>query len=65
MKWFDRLVVIGLAMGIWALVLNPLPLTAHPNDIQKCSGSGTGHGERDGGEVFVYSLDLDIQCKHI
>ena len=64
MKFFDRLILVVLAAGVWALVLQPSDTVAHYNNYHSCSGSGTGYGEFDGGEVYVYSLDLNIECEH-
>ena len=64
MKNIDRFILFAIAIGIWALVLKPAVLEAHSNDYHNCSGDGTGYGEPDGNEVYVYSLDLDIQCFH-
>ena len=64
MRFFDRLILLVLAAGVWALVLQPSDSVAHDDNYHSCSGSGTGYGEFDGNEVYVYSLDLDISCDH-
>jgi hypothetical protein len=66
MRWLDRIIFIVLAAGLWALVLQPTGTTAHSNDNHDCSGTGTGFGELGGygREVYVQSLNLDIQCSH-
>lgn len=64
MRFLDRLILSVIAVGIWALVLQPSALEAHDNNYHSCSGSGTGYGEPDGNEIFVYSLNLNIDCDH-
>ncbi len=62
MNWLDRFIVLVLAAGVWALVLQPLNTTAHDNNDHSCSGDGYGYGEMDGREVYVHTLD--ITCEH-
>jgi len=64
MKTIDRLILLVLAAGIWAFVLQPNRLAAHDDNYHSCSGSGTGYGDLDGSGVYVYQLDLDIECSH-
>jgi hypothetical protein len=60
MRNVDRMILIVLVLGVWALVLKPADPTAHEDDRHSCSG--TGYGELDGREVYVYQLD--ISCRH-
>jgi hypothetical protein len=64
MKNIDRFILLVIATGIWAVVLKPAELEAHSDDNHVCSGDGTGFGEPDGREVYVYSLNLNIRCFH-
>ena len=61
MRNIDRLLVLFLAVGIWALVLMPKQIVAHPYDTHSCQGSGYGELEGDR-EVYIYQLQ--IQCEH-
>lgn len=49
MKNFDRIVLLLLCIGIWALVFKPSSPTAHSG--QYCDISGTGTGEVDNRRV--------------
>ncbi len=64
MKNVDRLILSVLAVGIWAFILQPSNTAAHDDDYHSCSGNGTGYGEPDGREVYVYQLNLNISCEH-
>ena len=56
----DRILLIALVGGVWALALKPIAPSAHSG--QECEVSGTGYGEMDGGEVYVYQLDATAYC---
>lgn len=56
----DRLLLIALVLGVWALVLEPTAPSAHSG--QQCDVSGTGWGEMDGNEVYVYKLNATAYC---
>jgi hypothetical protein len=64
MKNVDRLIMLVLAAGIWTYILQPSNIEAHDDNGHSCSGSGTGYGEQNGSEVYVFQLDLDISCDH-
>ena len=64
MKTLDRVLLIILILGVWTLALNPYFGQAHDDDYHSCSGTGTGYGEMDGSDVYVYSLNLDVSCQH-
>ena len=49
MKNFDRVVLLLLCIGIWALVFKPSSPTAHSG--RYCDISGTGIGEVDDTDV--------------
>lgn len=63
----DRLILIILALGVWALVFKPISITAHSNDDHDCTArGGSGYGELEGGgEVYVHSLNgIRVTCEH-
>ena len=67
MNWFDRSLLLVLALGVWALVFQPSSLIAHhqSDDGHSCDFSwGGGYGEVSGGEVWVYSGDATVDCSH-
>ena len=65
MQTFDRIVLTVLVLGIWVLVLTPQDLGAHHEDARhRCTADGTGYGEIDGTDVWIYLLDIDVRCKH-
>jgi hypothetical protein len=59
MRTFDRVVLVVLALGIWALVLKPSNLTAHGSEhdhITSCDLSGVAHGNASDGHVQIYEF---------
>ncbi len=60
---FNRIVVVVLALGVWALVL---VLGAHhqDDDGHSCDVSGSLWGEVDGGEVYIDGSGLSVDCTH-
>ncbi len=65
MRSIDRAILIVLALGIWALVLKPTVLVAHHEDADhSCTASGDGYGDADGGDVYVHSLNISVECSH-
>lgn len=56
----DRILMIALIAGVWALALKPLTLEAHSG--QECEIQGTGYGEIDGEEVYVYEITGTAYC---
>ena len=65
MRSIDRVILIVLALGIWALVLKPTVLAAHHGGADhSCDASGDGYGEADGGEVYVHTLNISVECSH-
>jgi hypothetical protein len=53
----ERILLCALVIGVWALVLNPLVSTAHHGGhSHDCDG--TGYGQVDGDDVYVYRLDI-------
>lgn len=65
MNWFDRGLLLVLALGVWALVFKPTSLIAHDENDHNCTFSWNGgFGEGDGSEVYVYSGDGSVTCSH-
>lgn len=52
--------MIALVLGVWANVFAPNTLPAHGG--QTCVVSGTGWGELDGSEVYVYEISGEAYC---
>ena len=44
MKNLDRILVLVLAVGVWALVLKPTTITAHDSNSHRCHISGSADG---------------------
>ncbi len=66
MRALDRIVLVMLALGVWALVLMPQVTGAHHqyDDGHSCDVSGTAYGEVDGDEVYVDGSGLSVDCTH-
>ena len=77
MRSIDRVILIVLALGIWALVLQPTMLAAHHEDEHSCSVNVSGSGNVDDDSVSVdgdsgtldstsvsIDLDADVSCYH-
>ena len=70
MRMFDRIVLILLALGVWAFVLSPQITDAHHDDAShSCDVSGSAYGEIEslaaGGDVFVYDVSgISVDCSH-
>ena len=64
MAKIDRIMLIVIALGLWALVLKPTILTARDDDDHDCSISGYGEIEnpRQGGDDYMGYVSLD--CSH-
>lgn len=56
----DRILMIVLVVGVWALVLKPNQPSAHSGQV--CAVTGTGYGELDGHEVYVYEITGTAYC---
>ena len=61
MNTFDRIILIILTLGVWGMVLKPVSLDAHTGQYCEIT-SGSGWGELDGDEVYVYSLNGEVYC---
>ncbi len=65
MKAIDRVILIALTLGIWALVFQPRDMAAHPDDLHSCRVSGEAYGELTDGEVLVHDWnDVSVKCHH-
>ena len=67
---FDRIVLVVLALGVWALVLKPQEIGAHDDDSHGCFIDGNAIGEaypsRDGDIIVrVYHwAAVTVDCSH-
>jgi hypothetical protein len=63
---FDRIVLVVLALGVWALVLKPQELGAHHEDADHdCSISGFAFGDVADGIADVYLWEgVTVDCAH-
>ncbi len=65
MRTFDRIILVALALGVWALMLSPQELGAHHSGAaHSCFVSGEAYGQVDGGEVYVDGRTLTVDCTH-
>ena len=71
MRTFDRIVLVVLAVGVWALVLAPQETGAHHqyDDGHSCDVSGSAYGQiqdlEEGGMVYVYDVGfISVDCTH-
>ena len=65
MKNLDRVLVIVLALGVWALVLKPTSITANSEPYHHCSINGVAEGEADGWEVTIEKWrGVTVNCFH-
>jgi len=70
MRSIDRVILIVLALGIWALVLKPTALVAHhSNGFHGCTGSGevdSGYVSVDGdtGYLIDTSVSITVNSMH-
>ncbi len=62
---FDRIVLVVLALGVWALVLAPREIGAHDDDSHDCSISGFAFGDVADGIADVYLWEgVTVDCSH-
>ena len=64
MKFFDRLVVVALLIGVWALVLKPGDTNAHHSGSSvSCYLVGVAYGSVSGEDVEVYEFGgVSVDC---
>ncbi len=70
MRTFDRIILIMMVLGIWALVLAPQETGAHYEDeAHWCTISGRASGAIEdlsaGGAVSIDVRHLAVNCLHI
>ena len=56
MKHLDKILMVLLIVGVWALVLKPTSITAHTD--MRCSLSGSAHGLLSRGIT-----DIEVEIK--
>lgn len=66
MRIFDRIILVMLALGVWALVLSPRSIEAHHIfAIHDCSVSGIVGGQvSPDGAVSIDATGLSVECGH-
>ncbi len=71
MRTFDRIILVMLALGVWALVLVPQETGAHHqyDDGPSCDISGKAYGYIDdlseGGRVVIKKWSqVSVDCTH-
>ncbi len=67
MRIFDRITLIVLALGLWALVLSPKSIEAHhAHAVHDCYISGIADGQIDpDGNFSIDASAFSVQCNHI
>ena len=71
MMRFDRIILIVLALGVWALVLKPTVLTAHLGNAHDCFTDTAGSSaslaspivEVHGGEGEIPNAKVNLKLK--
>jgi hypothetical protein len=65
---FDRIVIVVLALGVWALVLTPREIVAHHKDDYKshsCDIAGSAYGDVEGSKADIRDWSkVTVQCTH-
>ena len=66
MRTFDRITLIVLALGLWALVLSPKSIEAHhAHAAHDCYISGIADGQIDvDGKFSIDASKFSVQCDH-
>lgn len=66
MRTFDRVILVMLALGVWALVLSPRSIEAHhARTAHDCYISGTADGKIDQrGEFSIDASQFSVGCDH-
>ncbi len=66
MHIFDRVILVMLALGVWALVLSPRSIEAHhARTAHDCDISGTVDGQTDlDGKFSIDASEFSVQCDH-
>ncbi len=65
---FDRIVIVVLALGVWALVLTPRDIVAHhPDDIIRhaCDIDGSAYGPVEDSKADIRDWSkVTVRCTH-
>ena len=65
---FDRIVLVVLALGVWALVLTPRGIVAHHKDdiiSHACDIAGSAYGDVEGGKADIREWrKVTVECTH-
>ena len=65
---FDRIVIVVLALGVWALVMSPRGIDAHHKDDifnHSCGIDGSAYGVVEDGKADIREWGKDIvECTH-
>jgi hypothetical protein len=65
---FDRIVIVVLALGVWALVLTPREIIAHHKDdivAHSCGIDGSAYGVVEDGKADIRDWrKVAVECTH-
>ncbi len=62
---FDRIVMVVLALGVWALVLTPREIVALDPINHACDIDGSAYGPVEGGKADIRDWsNVTVQCTH-
>ena len=65
---FDRIVLVVLALGVWALVLKPQAIVAHHKDevvSHSCDINGSAYGVVEDGKADIREWgQINVLCTH-
>ncbi len=62
---FDRIVMVVLALGVWALVLTPREIVALDPISHSCDIAGSAYGEVDGNKADIRDWrKVSVECTH-
>ncbi len=65
---FDRIVIVVLALGVWALVLTPRDIVAHHKDdivSHSCDIDGSAYGAVEGSKADIRDWSkVNVECTH-
>jgi hypothetical protein len=68
MLTFDRIVLVVLAVGVWALVLAPQEIGAHHKDdivSHSCDIDGSAYGVVEGSKADIRDWSkVNVECTH-
>ncbi len=68
MRTFDRITLILLVLGVWALVLSPQSIEAHHEDDiinHSCGIDGSAYGVVEDGKADIRDWSqINVECTH-